>query len=175
MLLRETAETCKKINLGLTRFSVKGLECVNGARVKVGSTDEGYQSSEGYTIGATFIDEGHDAEAYWIGKLYPSMKVWIERDMETFIIAGVKGLRESLIEVAWRERGFKLNLLTVETVLKHDPLYQRFLDKAEINMSQEELDKYIYLKSTGAGNRAIFMNIGPLPDFWHGQPHTDTL
>lgn len=173
LLLRETAETCRKINLGVDKFSMYGLECANGARVHVGSTDEGYRSSEGYTIGGTFVDEGHRAEKHWIGELYPSMKVMIEQGFQTMIIAGVDGLRDSLIEVAHRERGFKLNHLTAQEIIAADPEYQITFDELKDTLSDEEFRKYVLCEGASASNRAIFFHIGPIPERCLDKPHWD--
>jgi len=174
LLLTDIANVMKSLGVGLPKFNVYGLQCEHGARVHVGSTNEQYSGAEGYTIGCTLLDEAHRAEPHWIGTLLPSMKVMIEQGFHSFIAAGVRGPRTSLIETAWRERGFKLTKITPEDVLAKDPLYQVALDTFKATLSDDEYRKYIELTEE-SGNRAIFHHIGAIDPIWIGKPHHDVI
>jgi len=91
------------------------------------------------------------------------------------LLLGVKGIRQSLIEVAWRERAFELIHIKPPEILEVYPDYQIALDAYLKILDESEYAKYILCEGE-VSNRSIFHNITePLPDFMVGQPFTRGL
>lgn len=175
LLLSSIAWILRRLGIGLVKFNSLGIELSSGPRVHVVTTHESAVSVEGYTVGLLIVDESHRAQPGKLGEMAPALKVAYETGEATVLLLGVKGIRQSLIEVAWRERAFNLIHIKPDEILSVFPGYQVALDAFHKILSDEEYAAQILCEGE-VSNRSIFHNITePLPEFMVGKPYTRGL
>jgi hypothetical protein len=175
LLLSRIAEILRACGVKLTRFSQNGITLSNGARVHVVTTNDKATSNEGYTVGCLIIDEAHRCSKEKFADMFPSLKVYMEKDQHTIILCGIRGQRDSIIEIAWRDREFKLIHIMPDEIVNKCPSYQISLDQFKINLSPEEYNEQILCEFT-KGISQIFHNLNePVPEHCLRQQYTDVI
>jgi hypothetical protein len=175
LLLTRIVEILRACRIGVVRFNTHGIELANGARVHVVSTNEQTTSNEGFTVGCLIVDEAHKCSQEKFKDMLPSLKIFLERGWATVILCGIQGARQSMIEVAYRERGFKLEHIKTPEILAKYPGYQVSLDVFKQMLSPEEYAEQIDCVHLG-GLRSIFHHLlTPLPAHCLRQQYIDVV
>jgi hypothetical protein len=80
----------------------EGIECVNGGRIIVLTTNKGSSTNQGYSAALILIDEAHEADESFWNKVFPST---FAQSNVKILLLGIGGYYNSLIHVM-KQRGF---------------------------------------------------------------------
>lgn len=175
LLLSRIAETLKGCGISLVKFNQHGIELANGAKVHIVTTNETAHSNEGYTVGCLIVDEAHHCSTEKFASMFPSLKVYAEKGLHTIILCGIRGARDSIIEVAYRDRDFTLCHILPDEILKVYPAYGISLAEFKKALSDEEYAKQV-LCEYSVGIKQIFHNLkADKPAYLERQAYTDVV
>lgn len=165
LLLSQIADICRLLGLSLLKDNSSGIECANGARVDIVSTNEVSKASRGYSPGLLIIDESQDADIRALDKLLPSLKRYVGLGLATTLIMGTGGGRTKMLETSWRDNDFNLIHLSPDHIIAIDPAYKVADDEFKRILSPEGYRVECLCELIEGGNSAIYKNIHtPLPD-----------
>jgi len=163
-LLSKIAIILQSFGVVLLKSNQSGIVLANNATVHVVSTSDITKSARGFTVGIVIIDEGQDAPASALGRLLPSIKKYLRQELATVLIMGTGGFRSSLLEVAWRERGFQLVHVKPEKIIKVDPKYAIINTNDKKTLSAQEYRTEVNCELSTGGNASVLKHLDiPLP------------
>ena len=111
---------------------------------------------EGFTADLVIVDEGHRLEPEALNVLEPFVSLSMLEGIGRFVIAGVGGPKDSLIEAKKKKDVYKHIKITPERILEEAPKYKPIFDHARKSMTAAGYDQMHNCNVVTSGLRYAF-------------------